>query len=262
MSLPVNTMPHLRIAAAQSSSVPGDVVGNLRRHLAFVDAAAAEGASLLLFPELSLTGYELPLLTRHVLSADDPVLEPVRERARQHRITVVLGAPVPGTSGSLPAIGAICVHPDGSGALYRKRFLHAGEERFASPGEVNTHGLDVDDQRVSLAICADTVHAEHPRWARADGATVYAAGVLWSGAGYAADAAIVQIWATGHGMAVLVANHGAPTGGFAAAGKSALWGPDGQRLAEAPASGHHLVLAERCDGGWLGSVSPVNVRVD
>lgn len=166
MSQPRYPMPHLRIAAAQSSSVPGDVGGNLRRHLAFVKAAAAEGASLLTFPELSLTGYEPPLLERHVLTEDDPVLEAVRELARLHRISVVVGAPVPGTSGSLPAIGAICLQPDGSAAIYRKRFLHTGEERFASPWEINTHCLDVDDQRVSLAICADTVHVEHPRWAR------------------------------------------------------------------------------------------------
>lgn len=260
MAFPVKTMPHLRIAAAQSSSLPGDVRGNLCRHLLFVEAAAAEGASLILFPELSLTGYELPLLKRHVLPADAPVLEPLRRLARLRRIAVVVGAPVPGGSDALPAIGAICLCPDGSSAIYRKRFLHAGEAQFASPGEVNAHGLDVGDQRVSLAICADTVHAEHPRWARADGATVYAAGVLWSGAGYAADAAIVQNWATAHAMAVLVANHGAPTGGFAAAGRSALWGPGGQLLAAAPATGDHLVLAERCDGGWLGTVRKVDVE--
>ncbi|WP_066261160.1 carbon-nitrogen hydrolase family protein [Hydrogenophaga flava] len=245
----------LRIAAAQSSSLPGDVRGNLCRHLPFVEAAAAEGASLILFPELSLTGYELPLLNRHVLPADAPVLEPLRRLARLRRITVVVGAPVPGVmSGALPAIGAICLGSDGSSAVYRKAFLHAGEERFASPGERCAHCLDFDDERVALAICADTVHAEHPQRARGPGATVYAASVLWSGAGYASDAAIVQGWARGHGMAALVANHGAPSGGFASAGRSALWGPDGKLLAEAPVSGDCLVVAERRDGGWLGTV--------
>jgi predicted amidohydrolase len=122
-------------------------------------------------------------------------------------------------------ISAICLHPDGSGAIYRKRFLHAGEEWFASPGEISSQCLKVGDQRVSLAICADTGHAEHPRRARDLGATVYASNVLWSYAGCATDASIMQNLATEHGMAMLVANHGAPTGRFAAAGRSVLWDP-------------------------------------
>ena len=44
----------LRIAAAQSPSVPGDVARNVLIHLAFVRVAASEGVQVLLFPELSL----------------------------------------------------------------------------------------------------------------------------------------------------------------------------------------------------------------
>lgn len=47
------------IAAAQSISVPLDVAANVREHLALVQAAAEHGVQWLVFPELSLTGYEL-----------------------------------------------------------------------------------------------------------------------------------------------------------------------------------------------------------
>ena len=47
------------VAAAQSTSVPLDVVANVRNHLRFLEAAAQHGVQWLVFPELSLTGYEL-----------------------------------------------------------------------------------------------------------------------------------------------------------------------------------------------------------
>lgn len=51
-------MPTLTIAAAQSISVAGDLPGNIARHLDFMASAAEQGVQLLVFPELSLTGYE------------------------------------------------------------------------------------------------------------------------------------------------------------------------------------------------------------
>lgn len=56
-------------AAAQSISIAGDVRANLVRHQHFMQAAAEQGVQLLVFPELSLTGYERGLaavITRQV----------------------------------------------------------------------------------------------------------------------------------------------------------------------------------------------------
>ena len=51
-------MTALTLAAAQTISIPGDVAANIQRHLAMMRAAAEQGVQLLVFPELSLTGYE------------------------------------------------------------------------------------------------------------------------------------------------------------------------------------------------------------
>jgi len=248
-----------RIAAAQSASLPGDIQANLDRHLRFARAAAAEAVSLLVFPELSLTGYELDLLEGCVLTAEDPRLAPLLDFCERQQLTMVVGALVPPLTGSKPAIGALGLGPNGARSIYRKRFLHAGEDVFASPGNANTCCLELKAERVALAICADTVHAEHPRRAKEAGATVYAAGVLWSRQGYAADAALMQAHAVKHGLAVLAANHAAPTGGFDSAGKSALWRPDGELLCAAPAAGCFLVIAEAREQEWLGSCVAVDI---
>lgn len=251
-------MRKLKLAAAQSASVPGDVLANLDRHLSFAKAAAHEAVSFLLFPELSLTGYELHRLNDCIVSPNDLSLMPIRDFSRRAGMTIVLGAPVAPEIGGKPAIGAICCHPDGTTTTYRKRFLHEGEEAFASPGTVNVHRLEMKGQQLALAICADTVNPEHPRWAREAGATIYAAGVLWSSSGYAADAALIQEYSATHGLAALVANHAIPTGGYASAGQSAFWKPGGQLLCVAPKQGSVLLVAQAQDDDWLCSCRTVD----
>jgi predicted amidohydrolase len=49
------------IAVAQTCPVKGDVQANLAEQLRLTQIAASEGAQIVVFPELSLTGYELRL---------------------------------------------------------------------------------------------------------------------------------------------------------------------------------------------------------
>ena len=84
----------------------------------------------------------------------------------------------------------------------------------------------------------------------ADGAQVYAAGVLISPAGYGVDSALLQGYAATHSMLVLMANHGGATGGWESAGRSAVWTADGALLAAAPGVGDGLLIARREVHGW------------
>ena len=52
-------MQSLRVALAQISPVLGDVSANLNLHLEQIEAAKQQGADLIIFPELGLTGYSL-----------------------------------------------------------------------------------------------------------------------------------------------------------------------------------------------------------
>src|SRR5881392_1277727 len=47
----------MKVAVAQTASIPGDLDANLRKHLDVVDAARAAGVALVVFPEMSLTGH-------------------------------------------------------------------------------------------------------------------------------------------------------------------------------------------------------------
>ncbi|KTT04236.1 hypothetical protein NS2R_23320 [Pseudomonas oryzihabitans] len=54
------------------------------------------------------------------------------------------------------------------------------------------------------------------------------------------------------GFPVLLANHGAPTGGYACVGRSAFWLADGRCLEAAPGTGQQLVIARRHGVDWQG----------
>src|SRR5512145_1111644 len=81
------------IGAAQTTPVRGDVVANVEQHLRLARIAAEEQVRLLVFPELSLTGYELDLAARLAFAPDDPRLAPLAGAAAELSMTLVVGAP-------------------------------------------------------------------------------------------------------------------------------------------------------------------------
>ncbi|WP_339446810.1 carbon-nitrogen hydrolase family protein [Pseudomonas sp. EA_5y_Pfl2_R50] len=246
-------MSTLTIAAAQSVSIAGDLATNIARHMRFIEVAAQHGVELLVFPELSLTGYEGEIAAALAIDPQDPLIAPLRDRARALGITAVVGMPIHLNGNSAVLIGALTLGAEGTLGVYSKQHLHSGEERvFASGsgGEPQQIGSD----KVALAVCADFTHASHATAAADHGANLYAAGVLISEKGYEPDTAILRGYARNHVMAVLMANHGGLTGGWQSAGCSAIWSETGTLVIAAPGAGEALVIARRDNGEWLGQV--------
>ena len=147
----------------------------------------------------------------------------MRRIAEEHAITIVAGAPFRSTKALHIAAFAI---QQGGTCVYTKHHLHHGEEaRF----KLGTMGLQIEleGERISFAICADTTHPTHAEAAAKAGATVYTAGVFITPTGIYADSTQLKDYAKEHRMVVLMANYVAPSGGFATAGKSAIWDEGG-----------------------------------
>jgi predicted amidohydrolase len=242
----------LTIAAAQSASIAGDVAQNVARHAQFGELAAKHDVKLLVFPELSLTGYELAIARSHILRPDAPELEPLRRLARDAQMTMVAGAPLAGENGQL-RIGALIFRPDGSLRTHTKEFLHGSEDEVFTSGPGGPL-LQIEDASVGLAICADITHPEHAARARARGAHVYASGALISEKGYAGDTAFLSQYAREHGMAVLMANYSGTSGGWISAGKSVIFSEDGTVVAASTGAEEELIIASKQAGKWNGTV--------
>jgi predicted amidohydrolase len=232
----------ITIAAAQSISTPLDIVANVQEHLRFVEAAADHCVQWLVFPELSLTGYELAAMPSRVLHPEHALLSPLREAARRTGMAITVGAPLDSGT-AMPFIGAITLRPNGQHGTYRKVHLHGSESQFATPGQDEVHLQRLGTARIASAICADTNHSSHAASAAQAGANVYAAGILTSANGYTAEAPLWKSYARNHGMVVVIANHGGPSGGYVSAGRSGIWDAGGNRIAVAEGAGNWLVIA-------------------
>ncbi|WP_275576206.1 nitrilase-related carbon-nitrogen hydrolase, partial [Aquitalea magnusonii] len=83
----------MRIALAQFNPIVGDIVGNTRKILDLAQAAMAQGADILVTPELALTGYspEDLLLRDSFYRACSAAMDQLMEL---DGITLVIGHPV------------------------------------------------------------------------------------------------------------------------------------------------------------------------
>jgi NAD+ synthase (glutamine-hydrolysing) len=148
-------LPPLRLALAQLNPRVGDLEGNAAKITEYVERARDEGAELVVFPELVLTGYppEDLLLKEHFLRATQEALASVA--AGVEGIVAVVGYP----ERTEDVFDSIAVLADGAvRANYRKMRLWnygvADEERYfqAGPGAAV---IELGGARIGLTICED-----------------------------------------------------------------------------------------------------------
>jgi predicted amidohydrolase len=243
--------PTFSIAAAQIASARGDVAANVASHVRAVAAAAAAGVAALVFPELSLTGYEPSLAQQLATTPDDARLTSLRAAARASGMTIVAGAPV--ANGDLPAIGAFVFTPGGTAKTYLKMHLGSSEGAFFSSGSAPLLH-EAGGQWMGVAVCADSTRPTHPQTYRELGASIYAAGVFFTEEWYLEDAPRFAAYAAEFTMLTVMANHGASTGTWQSAGRSAVWAPGGRLLARADGTEDALVIARLSAGVWTGAL--------
>jgi NAD+ synthetase len=153
----------MRIALAQINPTVGDIVANTARHLDFIARAKRQGATLVVFPELSLLGYPpKDLLLKSQFLADS--LRALDDIARQVQgIDVIIGyadrnpAPI-----GRPLHNAVALLRDGR--IHSRHFKTLlptydvfDESRYFEPGPINeTENLvRIGDLTAGLSICED-----------------------------------------------------------------------------------------------------------
>jgi predicted amidohydrolase len=248
------------IAVAQTVPIRGDVDANLEQHVRLARAAAGAQAQVLVFPELSLTGYELDLAGELAFSEGDRRLAPLLEVVSAHSLVLLAGAPV--RVGPRLHIGALILYPDGTVETYTKQHLGAfsssasrdgvvppAEATVFHPGDWNPP-VRFGGTTAAVAVCADTGQPSHPRKAAEGGAKAYLAGMFVIPSEFERETANLKAYAAEYSMTVAFANYGGPSGGLAAAGRSAIWSPRGELLAQLAETGAGVVVATESHEEW------------
>ncbi len=166
-------MPSLTLALAQINTRLGDVEANLEKHLKIIDEARGRGADLVLFPELSLTGYGLQDLASSVArrpTSDDPVFRRLLKASRE--IDVLLGF-VEADLRQRFYVSAAYLSQGVVLHIHRKVYLPTyglfDEGRFFAMGN-QIRAFTTRFARCGVLICEDFWHASPPYLLWLDGA--------------------------------------------------------------------------------------------
>lgn len=159
-----------RVRLAQIGPRLGDVQANLAVHLDLAARAADDGVDLLVFPELSLTGYYLRDLTAEVaLRLDAP--EVARLAAASRGVAMVVGMVEQSDRFGLHA-AALYLEDGHLRHVHRKVYLPTygmfDEGRYLSPG-CRVQAFDTRLGRMGLLVCEDIWHPFLPSLLAQDG---------------------------------------------------------------------------------------------
>jgi predicted amidohydrolase len=164
------------LALAQTNTRLGDVQYNLERHLELAKEARSRGADLILFPELSLTGYvlqDVATTVSHRPNRDDPVFRQLLEASQD--IDMVVGF-VDEDRRHRFYIAAAYLSKGETVHVHHKVYLPTygmfDEGRFFAWGD-NVAAFDTRFGRVGMLICEDFWHASPPYLLWLDGADLF-----------------------------------------------------------------------------------------
>src|SRR3954471_15481211 len=128
----------MKIAIAQIACAPGELKTNLRQIRDFSTSARARGAELIVFPEMSDTGYSMPVIQKHAQKWDEGAVPALQRFAQTLAISIICG--VSERDGERIYNSQVFVNRDGAIlAKYRKTHLVTAapidERPVFSPGE-------------------------------------------------------------------------------------------------------------------------------
>jgi len=103
----------MKICTAQTKPIKGDIEQNIKNHLDLIDLAAEGNSDLVIFPELSITGYEPTLANELATTSEDKRFDVFQAKCDQNNMAIAIGAPLLNKSDI--CIGMIVFQP------YKKR---------------------------------------------------------------------------------------------------------------------------------------------
>lgn len=236
----------IKIAGVQMDVAFADKAKNLRRIIQFTEAAAMDGARLVVFPECAVTGYcfesreeALPFAER----VPGPSCEQVAKVCERLNVCVILG--LLEQDGDKLFNAAVLIGPQGVLGSYRKVHLpYLGVDRFTTPGDQGFKVFEVAQVRVGMNICYDGAFPEAARVMALDGADLIALPTNWPpGAECTADY-VINTRALENKVYYLAVNRVGTERGFRFIGKSKICDTHGNTLAVAEHDHETTLYAE------------------
>lgn len=219
----------MKICAVQARPFKGDIQRNIDNHKKLIDLAISQGAQMIVFPELSITGYEPALAKDLSTHKDDKCLDVFQQISDTRQVTIGVGMPLKNESGI--SISLLLFQPRQPRQVYSKKYLHADEEPFFVRAE-SSADLTATKPGIALAICYELSIPEHSANAHKDGAAIYIASVAKTAEGAEKANKTLSNIARAYSMTVLMSNSVGYSDDFKSGGKTSAWDNKGRLLAQ------------------------------
>ena len=219
----------MKICLAQTKPITGDIQKNIESHKTFIERAVSQSADAIIFPELSLTGYEPTLAQALAIQPEDARLDEFQTMANAGEIIICVGAPT--QNQPRPCISLIIIRPYQARQIYSKQYLHPHEKPFFVNGQQSV-GLMGDKNKVALAICYEISVPEHAENASKNRASIYIASVAKFVNGIEKAHRRLSDIANQFCLTVFMANCVRLADGAECAGQSAVWNSNGRLIGQ------------------------------
>lgn len=214
----------MKIAVAQIRSIKGDIQKNIVTHIQLINLAISANAGIIIFPELSLTGYEPSLANDLATTPEDMRFDEFQILSDKNNLIIGVGSPTKTNRGT--CISLLLFHPHQRRQIYSKKYLHSDEEAFFVPGPGFTGKIN-NDSKIALAICYEISIPDHAQQAFNNGANIYIASVAKTEKGVEKAMESLSAIAKKYSMTVFMSNCIGLADGEECPGKSSIWNKDG-----------------------------------
>lgn len=239
------------LASAQFKPVEADIEYNLGIHSKLIDQAYSHYASLIVFPEMSLTGYIRELASNYAFTLNDTRLGTLRKQARDYQMTIIAGAPIKVDDKLF--IGSFIIQPDNSIDVYIKHFLHGSEKMVFQPSNDFNPILNIEKQKFALAICYDIEVDDHIDRVCNLEVDNYIPSIFYSKKGIQKGHDRLAMVAKKNRMNVLMSNFCGDCYGIKSGGRSAFWNNKGELVEELDEDSQGLLIVEEVYEVWKGT---------
>jgi predicted amidohydrolase len=171
----------VRVACIQMEPKVGELAANIADSVARIDAAAAQGARLLVLPELCSSGYVFETRAEAYALAEEiphgPASRAWIDAARRHDCYIVAG--IAERVGQRLFNSSVLIGPDGHIGTFRKMHLWAAENLFFEPGDLGFPVYATPIGRIGMLICYDGWFPEAYRLCALQGADIVCVPTNW-----------------------------------------------------------------------------------
>jgi predicted amidohydrolase len=211
----------MKNCVAQTKPIKGDIQSNIANHQKLIYLAVFNAADIVIFPELSLTGYEPELSKELATNQDDSRFDDFQMIADTKQITIGVGVPTKNNIGICISMIIFQLHQ--ARQTYSKKYLHSDEEHFFITGNSSSGLITNKTHIVAVAICYELSVPEHSEKAFKSGAKFYIASVAKLVNQVDKALEMLSEIATKYSMTVLMSNCVGESEGMEWGGRTSLW---------------------------------------